>query len=125
MSELLTGSCHCGEVEFKVRLENGLEDLRRCNCSLCQRKGAVMAGVPLSGLEVTKGNDKLNLYQWNTKVAKHYFCSVCGIYTHHQRRSNPDEFGFNVGCLDGIDISELGDIHCGDGRSMSLVNNKT
>ena len=80
-----------------------------------------MAGVPLGGLEVTKGKDKLSLYQWNTKTAKHYFCSLCGIYTHHQRRSNPNEYGFNVACIDGIDINELGDIPVGDGRSMSLI----
>jgi hypothetical protein len=79
-------------VEFTVVLENGLEDLRRCNCSLCRRKGAVMASVPVGGLTITKGKDLLTLYQWNTRTAKHYFCKVCGIYTHHQRRSNPALF---------------------------------
>ncbi|NBU89174.1 MAG: GFA family protein, partial [Betaproteobacteria bacterium] len=38
---------------------------------------------------------KLRLYQFNTKIAKHYFCSNCGIYTHHQRRSFPDQYGYN------------------------------
>ena len=80
-----------------------------------------MAGVPLNGLEVTKGSKKLSLYQWNTKTAKHFFCSQCGIYTHHQRRSNPNEYGFNVACIEGIDINALGDIATGDGRSMSLL----
>ena len=74
-----------------------------------------MAGVPVSGLRVTKGADMLTLYQFNTKTAKHYFCSHCGIYTHHQRRSNPDQFGFNVGCLDGVDPFELGEIITNDG----------
>ena len=83
-----------------------------------------MAGVPLNGLAVTKGEDKLSLYQWNTNTAKHYFCSVCGIYTHHQRRSNPEEFGFNVACIADIDINALGDIAIGDGRSMSLVKDE-
>ena len=49
-----------------------------------------------------KGADKLTLYQFNTGAAKHYFCSACGIYTHHQRRSNPNELGVNVACLDGV-----------------------
>lgn len=51
-------------------------------------------------------------------TAKHYFCKYCGIYTHHQvycssnisnlltdsvqRRSNPSQYSFNVGCMDGI-----------------------
>ncbi len=122
MAEIKAGRCHCGAVEFEVQLENGLEQLRRCNCSLCSRKGAIMAGVPISALTVTKGEQSLSLYQWNMKIAKHYFCKHCGIYTHHQRRSNPGEFGFNVACLDGVRIEDFSDVEMmGDGRSMSLV----
>ena len=53
------GKCHCGAVEFEVELENGIEDLRRCNRSLCRRKGAVMASVPLERLKILRGADKL------------------------------------------------------------------
>jgi hypothetical protein len=119
--EIRRGSCHCGAVEFEVELHNGLEKLRRCNCSLCRRKGAVMASVAIDKLRVVKGEDKLSLYQWNTKQAKHFFCSVCGIYTHHQRRSTPTEFGFNVGCIEGVNPLELGEVPVGDGASQSLV----
>ncbi len=77
--------------------------------------------VVLAGLRVTRGADKLTLYQWNTKTAKHYFCSVCGIYTHHQRRSNPKQFGINVACLEGVDPFALGEIPVIDGRGSSLV----
>ena len=67
MSTVKRGKCHCGAVEFEVELENGLENVRRCNCSLCRRKGAIMAGVPLERLRVVKGADMLTLYQWNTR----------------------------------------------------------
>ena len=116
-----TGSCHCGAVEFEVDLENGLENVRRCNCSICSRKGAIMAGVPLDRLRVVKGADKLSLYQWNAKIAKHYFCSICGIYTHHQRRSVPTEYGFNVACIIGIDMTDIGPIGASNGASQALV----
>jgi hypothetical protein len=117
-----SGTCHCSAVEFTVDLQNRLEDLRRCNCSLCRRKGAVMASVPVERLTVTKGADKLTVYQWNTRTAKHYFCSVCGIYTHHQRRSNPKLYGFNVACLEGVDPYALGEVRIGDGASQSLTS---
>ncbi|GJL81621.1 MAG: aldehyde-activating protein [marine bacterium B5-7] len=117
----LTGSCHCGSVIFEVDVADKLEDPRRCDCSLCRRKGAIMAGVPLDRLRVIQGSDALTLYQWNTHVAKHWFCSRCGIYTHHQRRSNPEEYGFNVGCLDQIDVHSLGEIPMGRGSEMSVV----
>lgn len=119
--ETRVGTCHCGAVRFEVDLEDGLSNLRRCNCSLCRRKGAIMASVPVERLRVTAGADKLTLYQWNTRTARHYFCSVCGIYTHHQRRSNPHEYGFNVACLDGVDPFALGPIGLGDGAAQSLA----
>ena len=63
----------------------------------------MVASVTLDGLEVVHGADLLTLYQFNTGTAKHFFCSRCGIYTHHQRRSNPTQYGYNVGCLEGVD----------------------
>ena len=57
----------------------------------------------------------LKVYQFNTKVAKHFFCSHCGIYTHHQRRSYPDQYGYNVGCLEGINPFDLEPVPLLDG----------
>ena len=98
----MQGACHCGAVRFAVTLADGLEKPRRCNCSLCRMRGAVVVSATAGDLTVTQGADKLALYQFNTRVAEHYFCSVCGIYTHHKRRSNPNQFGVNVACLAGV-----------------------
>lgn len=108
-------TCHCGAVEIELSLPNGIENPRRCNCSICSRRGAIAASVPLDDLKVVSGKDKLSLYQFNTLTAKHYFCSVCGIYTHHQRRSNPEQFGFNVACLEGFDSFSLENVPVLDG----------
>ena len=113
--EMKSGSCHCGSVKFEVSLENGFDDVRHCNCSLCRRRSAYVASVPLSGMKITKGEDMLSLYQWGTGVAKHYFCSKCGIYTHHQRRSNPNQFGFNIACIEGVDPYSYGEVPVYDG----------
>ena len=104
MSEAKTvnGACHCGAVRFTVKLSEGLEKPRRCNCSYCRMRGAVAVSARLGDLTLTSGADVLSLYQFNTRTAEHYFCSVCGIYTHHRRRSKPDEIGVNVACLEGI-----------------------
>ena len=74
-----------------------------------------MCIVPKEQLEVFRGEDNLTLYQWNMKIAKHYFCSSCGIYTHHQRRSNPEQYAFNVACLEGVNAFELGKVPTFDG----------
>jgi hypothetical protein len=112
----MRGTCHCGAVELDVTLaEDGLATARRCDCSFCVRRGAAAVTAPRDGVRVVRGADRLTLYQWNTKTAKHWFCSVCGIYTHHQRRSNPEECGVNLGILEGVSVPELGDIPWVDG----------
>ena len=68
-----SGSCHCGAVRFRVAAE--IDELTRCDCSLCRRKGALMAKVHESALTIEAGEDQLTLYQWNTKVARHWFCA--------------------------------------------------
>lgn len=108
-------TCHCGAVEIELDLPDGLVDIRRCDCSLCRRRGAIVASVPLSGIRIVKGKDVLKIYQFNTQKAKHYFCRNCGIYTHHQRRSNPSQYGFNVACLEGVNPLKIGDVPVYDG----------
>ncbi len=109
------GRCHCGAVEIEFSLPNGIVNPRRCDCSICRRKGAIVASVNLDQIRILKGEDALTLYQFNTHTAKHYFCRHCGIYTHHQRRSNPQEYGYNLGCLDGVNPFDLGDVVTNDG----------
>ncbi|PHP26908.1 GFA family protein [Limimaricola cinnabarinus] len=108
-------SCHCGAVELRLHLADGLNTARRCDCSFCRRRGAIAATVRLGELEVVRGAENLTLYQWGTKTAQHWFCATCGIYTHHRRRSNPNEYGVNVGALEGVNPSELGEIAWSDG----------
>jgi hypothetical protein len=111
----LRASCHCGAVVLELDLPNGIIDARRCNCSMCRRKGAIMGAVPLEGLRVVRGQEVLSVYRFNTRTAEHYFCSRCGIYTHHRRRSYASQYGFNLGCLEGIDATQLQDVPVSDG----------
>lgn len=108
-------SCHCGAVEMLVTLSDGLNSARRCDCSFCRRRGAVAVTAPLSGVTITRGADNLTLYQFGTGTAKHWFCKTCGIYTHHQRRSNPNEYGVNAACLEGVNPRDLEPVAWTDG----------
>lgn len=108
-------SCHCGAVVLELDLPDGIVDPRRCDCSMCRRRGTIVASVPLAGLRVVQGERALMLYQFNTRTAKHFFCSRCGIHTHHQRRSNPSQYGYNVACLEGVDPFLLGEVPTRDG----------
>lgn len=109
------GSCHCGAVRFRVRLTEPLASARRCDCSFCRMRGAVVVSARLGDLDILQGADRLTLYTFNTGTARHHFCSVCGIYTHHQRRSNPSELGINVACLDGVSPFDFDCVEVFDG----------
>ena len=100
-------TCHCGGVEIQINLRNNIDKLMRCNCSMCKRKGTMVITINKEDLKFIKGEDKIKTYQFNTNVAKHHFCSECGIHTHNLRRSNPNTFGINVGCIDEIGNNEL------------------
>ena len=111
----INGACHCGGVRFHVRLSNGLHTARRCNCSYCRMRGAVAVSAELADFNVLEGEELLTVYRFNTKRAAHYFCSRCGIYTHHQRRSNPDQYGINAACLDGVSPFDFAEVPVSDG----------
>ena len=75
-------TCHCGAIEAEVKIPiGGVEKIMRCNCSICKKKGYIIGVLGPDDFKLTKGEDKLTLYQFYTNTAKHYFCSICGIHT--------------------------------------------
>jgi len=79
-------------------------------------RGAVAVSANLGDITVTQGQEALALYQFNTREAKHYFCSKCGIYTFHQRRSSPDQYGVNVACIEGMSPFDFAEVPVNEGR---------
>lgn len=108
-------TCHCGAVELRVTLQDGLNTARRCDCSFCRRRTVAAVTVELGQLEVVRGADSLTQYTFGTGTAKHHFCKTCGIYTHHQRRSNPNEYGVNMGGIEGVNPADHEPIVWNDG----------
>ncbi len=94
-----TGSCHCGAVRFEVEASEHVQ-ASECNCSICARAGYLHLIVPASKFKLLRGADSLTAYTFNTGVAKHLFCRVCGIKSFYVPRSNPDGYSVNVRCLD-------------------------
>lgn len=115
MPETHNAACHCKAVRFRVTLTDGLATARRCDCSFCRMRGAIAVTAALDGIVIEAGQDLLTLYQFNTKAAKHWFCSRCGIYTHHQRRSDPTQFGINAACLEGVSPFDFAEVPVSDG----------
>ncbi|MCE2903771.1 MAG: GFA family protein [Anabaena sp. CoA2_C59] len=93
------GGCHCGAVRFQVVVNNHKVD--DCNCSICVKKGFLHLIVTQEEFNLLQGEDVLKTYKFNTGVAQHKFCGICGIHAFYIPRSHPDCIDVNVRCLDG------------------------
>jgi hypothetical protein len=124
MTELVThrGGCHCGRVRFEVDAPPNPR-IVHCNCSICRLTDYLHLIVPKSRFRLLSGDDDLAEYRFNTGVARHLFCRVCGIKSFYVPRSNPDGYSVNVRCLEpgtlhGMEIEEF------DGRNWELHAHK-
>ena len=107
MSKLThAGGCHCGAVRFEVRAPARLT-VQRCNCSMCARTGFEHLIVAAADFRLLRGEDQLSCYTFNTGVARHLFCKVCGIKSFYVPRSNPDGFSVNLRCLDPGTVAQV------------------
>lgn len=109
------GSCHCSSIKFQI--ESNLEKIVQCNCSICIRRNAKMIMIPKENFLLLEGSENLSLYQFNTDIAKHFFCKKCGIYTHHNRKSDPNGMGVNLGCIEDLDSMDFDAIQF-DGKKL-------
>ncbi len=100
------GGCHCGRVKFEVIAPAEIE-VNECNCSICSKLAYLHLIVPRSRFKLLQGSESLTTYTFNTGVAKHYFCMVCGVKSFYIPRSHPDGYSVNARCLDSGTIKRL------------------
>ncbi|HSZ53396.1 MAG TPA: GFA family protein [Caulobacteraceae bacterium] len=94
-----SGGCHCGAVKFEAALPDEVE-AQDCNCSICSKTGFIHIIVPENRFRLLAGADELISYAFNTGVARHLFCRICGVKSFYRPRSNPDGWSVNARCLD-------------------------
>ena len=110
------GQCHCGLVQFEFR--SSVSRAVRCNCSYCVRKAALHHRVTAENFALLAGENQLTAYRFGTLSASHYFCRCCGIHTHCNPRSAPQEVNVNLHCVEeGTALEPLIEISAYDGRS--------
>lgn len=100
------GGCHCGLVRFEVEAPAELE-VHECNCSICSKSGYLHLIISKSRFSLVSGEDVLTSYQFNTGVAEHLFCRICGIKSFYVPRSHPDGFSVNARCLDPSTVASV------------------
>ena len=103
--QTMEGGCHCGCVRFRVTAD--LARVTECNCSMCTKKGFLHLIVEQPQFELLRGKDELTTYTFNTGVAKHLFCKMCGVKSFYIPRSHPDGYSVNVRCLEPATIRKI------------------
>jgi len=110
-----SGGCHCGRVRFEVSAPAAIS-VAECNCSICARSAYLHLIVPKARFRLLQGEESLTVYSFNTGVAKHFFCKVCGIKSFYVPRSDPDGVSVNARCLDPGTVTRM-DVRPFDGRN--------
>jgi hypothetical protein len=107
-SKLVThrGGCHCGAVRFTLEAPADLL-VHECNCSMCAMEGFLHLIGPGSRFHLVDGASALEAYAFNTRVARHLFCRICGVKSFYVPRSNPDGISVNARCLDNATVQSL------------------
>ena len=113
------GGCHCGAVRFEVALPSRIE-VEDCNCSVCLKSQNAHIIIPGSRFRLLSGEEKLTRYTFNTGVAQHTFCSICGVKSFYTPRSNPDGFAVTWRCLDDPYAFDSVELHPFDGVNWEL-----
>lgn len=100
MNEIIhSGGCHCRQVQFEFHAPTDIE-VFDCNCSVCFMVGYEHLILPASKFQLLSPLADLMLYEFNERIAKHYFCATCGIKSFYVPRSNPDGISVNFRCVD-------------------------
>lgn len=71
------GSCHCGRIAFELDGEIG--EVIDCNCSMCRRRGGLLAAFPRPALRLRTPVEDLGTYRFNRRRIAHHHCPDCGI----------------------------------------------
>lgn len=119
MAERIThhGGCHCGEVRWEV--DAAIAEVISCNCSICTKRGSLLAFAPASDFRLLSGADRLKDYQFGSKRIHHLFCDACGTesFGRGTAPNGAEMVAVNVRCIDDVDLDAFS-VKAFDGRSM-------
>lgn len=112
-----TGGCHCGAVRFEA--EADFSEMITCNCSICEKKGSILAFTLREKFRVLSGEDKLTEYRFNKREIAHLFCSACGMHPfgYGAMPDGTKMAAINLRCVDDIDLRTIKPQHF-DGKSL-------
>ena len=80
---LMTGGCHCGNIEvvFETDIAPEKTEPRACQCSFCRQHQSRAVSDPDGRLRITVADgDLLSRYRFDLKSIDFLVCCACGVY---------------------------------------------
>jgi hypothetical protein len=111
------GGCHCGAIAYEF--EGDVGEAVECNCSLCAKRGGLLAFVPASAFTLLTPREALGTYHFNRNTIDHHFCPTCGVapFSETEHPKGTKMVAINLRCVDDVDPAKLTIKHV-DGRSL-------
>lgn len=72
----ITGSCHCGRIRYTLNEDPA--GAMACNCSICRRKGYLLAFSTPDRFALEGSRDDIAVYTFGSHNIRHQFCKTCG-----------------------------------------------
>ncbi|CAN5124701.1 GFA family protein [soil metagenome] len=103
------GGCHCGAITFSLEAGDPITEVLSCNCSICTKRGSLLAFFPRGALTLKTPQSDVATYKFNKHVIAHHFCTVCGCapFADGKAPDGAEIAAVNVRCLEGVDIDAL------------------
>ena len=102
MKQTYTGGCHCGAVRYEADIDLSQGTLK-CNCSMCRKTRAWLAGIGGDDFRLLKGQEALSDYQFGSKNIHHLFCKHCGVKSFGRAAAGPGGKPFVAVLLSTVD----------------------
>ena len=104
---MIRGSCHCGKITYTLKADP--TEAMQCNCSICRRKGYLLAFSTPDKFVLESPREEIAVYTFAKHVIRHQFCKTCGCAPFGEG-TGPDGravVAINLRCAEGLDLSKL------------------
>jgi hypothetical protein len=103
---MIRGSCHCGAVRYS--LDGEATEAIECNCSICRRKGSLLAFFPPDRFTLKTPREAMSVYTFRHHVIQHQFCKTCGCAPFAEGVGPQGPMvALNLRCAENVDLSAL------------------
>ena len=110
-SRRIQGSCHCGNISFKLDWQPEPTEIpaRACTCGFCSKHGGVWTSCPSGALSGSvKDPACTSVYAFGTRTADFHVCLTCGVIPIATCVMDGARYAVvNVNTFDGVERSEL------------------